>query len=169
MQKENNITWKQRIKELFIDYICILIYLLILFGVNMGIHLGIWGYILSFSELQSQLIAIVTSVLPIILIFSILDYKKGSIGKRKANLKIYYRHKSFKVSMLRNIIKFLPWQLAHIGVIHGMYSNFDLLAITFASAGMGLAITMLIMGLTRNDKRHLGDFIAGTQVQVGKF
>lgn len=166
MLNKNNIPMKQRIIELFVDYICILIYLLVLFGVNMGIYLGIWGQVPSFSELHSHLIAIFASVLPVIIVFSIWDYKKGSIGKRKAKLKLYYRHKSFKASLLRNTIKFLPWQLAHIGVIHGMYSDFDLLAIIFACAGMGLALAMLIMGMARNDKRHFGDLIAGTQVQI---
>ena len=36
------------------------------------------------TELQSQLIALVTSVIPIILIFTYLDYsKEGSIGNEK--------------------------------------------------------------------------------------
>lgn len=162
----NNIPWKQRILELFVDYICILIYLLLLFSVNMGIYLGILGQVPSFGELQAHLIAIFASVLPIIIIFSVLDYRKGSIGKRKAKLRVHYKNKSFKASLLRNTIKFLPWQLAHIGVIHGMYSDFDLVSIIFASAGMGLSLAMLIMGLARNDKRHLGDLLAGTQVQT---
>ena len=88
MLKENNITWKQRLKELFIDYICIIIYLLILFGIAMGIYLVILKGIPEFNEWQSQLTATVASVIPIILIFSFLDYTKGSVGKQKTGFKL---------------------------------------------------------------------------------
>lgn len=166
IQENNNIALKQRIIELFVDYVCILIYLLILLGVSLGIFFGVSGNIPTFGEAHSQMIALFASVLPIVLIFSILDYKKGSIGKRKARLKIYFKNKNLGSSLIRNIIKFLPWQLAHIGVIHGVYSNFDLWAVALACAGMALAFILLIMGLMRKDKRHLGDLIAGTQVQA---
>ena len=166
MLRENNITWKQRLKELFIDYICILIYLLILFGITMGINYGLLKGIPEFNEWQSQLTAIVTSVIPIVLIFSFLDYTKGSVGKQKAGLELYYINKTFGASLVRNIIKFLPWQIAHIGIIRGIYTNFDTLSIIFTICSMVLAFVLLAMGLVRRDKRHLGDLIAGTQTQL---
>ena len=95
-----------------------------------------------------------------------LDYKKGSIGKRKAGLKLYYNNKTFVSSLIRNIIKFLPWQLGHLATIHGMYSNYDALAIIISILSIVLALTLLMMVIMRNDKRHLGDLLAKTQVQV---
>ncbi len=169
MLKENNITWKQRLKELFIDYICILTYLLILFGIAMGIYFIILKGIPEFNEWQSQLTATVTSVIPIILIFSFLDYTKGSVGKQKTGLELYYTNKTFIASLVRNIIKFLPWQLGHIGTIRGIYTNFDMLSIVFNICSIVLALVLLVMGLVRRDKRHLGDLIAGTQVLYKKF
>ncbi len=166
MLTENNLTWKMRLRELFIDYICILIYLIILFGITMGIYLVVLKGIPEFNELQSQLVALLTSVIPIVLIFSFWDYSKGSIGKRKAGLELYYVNKTFGASLVRNIIKFLPWQLGHIGTIRGIYTNFDTVAIIFTICSMVLAIVLLVMGLVRRDKRHLGDLIAGTQTQV---
>ena len=166
MLTENNITWKMRLRELFIDYICILIYLVILFGIIMGIYLVVLKGIPEFNELQSQLVALLTSVIPIVFIFSFWDYSKGSIGKRKAGLELYYTNKTFGASLVRNIIKFLPWQLGHIGTIRGIYTNFDTVAIIFTICSMVLAIVLLVMGLVRRDKRHLGDLIAGTQTQV---
>ncbi|MBM7562152.1 RDD family protein [Fusibacter tunisiensis] len=166
MLTENNLTWKMRLRELFIDYICILIYLIILFGITMGIYLVVLKGIPEFNELQSQLVALLTSVIPIVLIFSFWDYSKGSIGKRKAGLELYYANKTFGASLVRNIIKFLPWQLGHIGTIRGIYTNFDTVAIIFTICSMVLAIVLLVMGLVRRDKRHLGDLIAGTQTQV---
>jgi uncharacterized RDD family membrane protein YckC len=166
MLQENNVTAKQRIKELAIDYICILVYLLILFGVGMVVYLSFLKGIPDFSELQSQLLAALTSIIPIILIFSFLDYTKGSLGKRKAGLTVFYSHRNFRASLLRNIVKLLPWQLAHIGVIHGVHAQFDVWSMIFSYFGMGFGILLFVMGIARKDKRHLGDLIARTQVQA---
>lgn len=119
------------------------------------------------SELQSQLIALVTSVLPVILIFTYLDYARGgSFGKKKAGLKLVYLYKSVKSSLIRNIIKFLPWQLGHISTIRGVYTDYDLLAVGLSCVSLALATLLLLMTLLRKDKRHLGDLLAGTQVQA---
>ena len=162
----NPISLKKRMKELFFDYLLILLYLALLFGVSMAVyHLSFKG-IPKMNELQSQLIALLTSVIPIILIFAYLDYSKdGSFGKRKAGLKLVYKHKSLKASFIRNIIKFLPWQIGHMSTIHGIYTDFDVWAIVLFFIGMGFAVLLLLMGLIRNDKRHLGDLLANTQVQ----
>ena len=112
----NPISLKKRSKELFFDYLLILLYLALLFGVSMAVYHLFFKGIPKMNELQSQLIALLTSVIPITLIFSYLDYSKdGSFGKCKAGLKLVYKHKSLKASF--------------------------------------------------NDKRHLGDLLANTQVQ----
>src|SRR5690554_6418013 len=116
----NHIPIRIRLKELLIDYLVILAYLVVLFIVNVAIMLFVFKGMPAYSETQSQLIATFTSVIPIILIFSYLDfYKSGSIGKRVTGLKLVYEKKTFGSSLLRTVIKFLPWQLGHIGVIHG--------------------------------------------------
>lgn len=51
-----------------------------------------------------------------------------------------------------------------MGVIHGIYSDFDMTAIMIANSGTFLGLVLLFMGLFRKDKRHLGDLIAGTKV-----
>lgn len=161
----NNIPIKNRLIELLVDYLIIIVYLVLLLIVNLGIILFIFKGMPKYTEMQAQLIATFTSVIPIILIFSYLDYfKNGSIGKRVSGLKLTYTNQSFSSSLLRNIIKFLPWQLGHVGVIHGIYSDFDMTAIMIASSGTFLGLVLLFMGLFRKDKRHLGDLIAGTKV-----
>lgn len=162
----NNIPLSKRLKELFIDYIFIVGYLAILFSITITMYFVIFESIPEFSESKTQLVALFTSVIPIILIFSLLDYKKGSIGKRKAGLKLYYNNKTFGSSLIRNIIKFLPWQLGHLATIHGMYSNYDALAIIISILSIVLALTLLMMVIMRKDKRHLGDLLAKTQVKV---
>jgi uncharacterized RDD family membrane protein YckC len=167
MNENNPVKISVRLKELFIDYIMILIYLVFLLIVNLAFFLLVLGGIPEFTGIQSQLIATFGSVIPIVIIFSVLDYRKpfGTYGKRRTGLKVYYKTPSFLRSLVRNCIKFLPWQLAHIGVIDGIYTEFtSWISIGFSNAGILLAIIMLFMGLFRKDKRHLGDMIAGTQV-----
>ncbi len=161
----NNIPIKNRLIELLVDYLIIIVYLVLLLIVNLGIILFIFKGVPKYTEIQAQLIATFTSVIPIILIFSYLDYfKNGSIGKRVSGLKLTYTNQRFSSSLLRNIIKFLPWQLGHVGVIHGIYNDFDITAIMIANSGTFLGLVLLFMGLFRKDKRHLGDLIAGTKI-----
>jgi uncharacterized RDD family membrane protein YckC len=162
----NYIPIKKRLIELLVDYGVILAYLVLLLIINLVIIFLTVKEIPEYTETQSQLIATFTSVIPIILIFSYLDFKDGSIGKRVARLKLTYVNNRFSSSVIRNMIKFLPWQLGHVGVIHGMYSGFDMTAIIIANGGTLLGLTLLCMGLFRKDKRHLGDILAGTKVEL---
>lgn len=164
MKENNYIDFKLRVKELFIDYLVILAYLIVLLLVMITFYFLVLKEIPAFTQTQSQLMATFSSVIPIIAIFSILDYKKGSLGKQKVGLKLHYENKSILNSMIRNIIKFLPWQLGHIGVIRGMYTNFDWVSNFFTFLSLGLLAVMLWMGFKRKDKRHLGGFLAKTQV-----
>ena len=98
-----------------------------------------------------------------------MDYaKNGSFGKVKAGLELVYQKKTVQASLIRNIIKFLPWQLGHMGTIHGFYSDFDVLFIILSSSATLLAVLLLAMTMYRKDKRHLGDLLAHTQVQQKK-
>lgn len=169
INKNNIIPIKNRMKELFFDYLFILVYLVLLFGIAMSVYLFLFKRIPETNELQAQLITTFTSVIPIILIFSYLDYSKdGSLGKRKAGLKLFYKEKSIKSALIRNCVKFLPWQLGHMSTIHGVYTNFDFLSIVLSIFSMIFGLLLLLMAFFRQDKRHLGDFLANTQVQLNE-
>lgn len=64
-------------------------------------------------KLETYLKSYVPAVLVVILAFSYLDYRGGSIGKRVVGLRILPEKMSFFRSLWRNFIKFLPYQLAH--------------------------------------------------------
>ncbi|GHV06654.1 RDD family protein [Clostridia bacterium] len=171
MNAPNPIKISTRLKEILIDYIVILMYLILLLIISLASFFLILKGMPQFTYIQTQLIAIFASVIPVILIFSVLDFRKpfGTFGKRKTGLIVRYKTPSFLRSLIRNCVKFLPWQLAHIGVIDGFYAENDSwIAMIFSSAGILLAIIMLYMGLFRKDKRHLGDIIAGTQVVLSR-
>lgn len=161
---QNQISVKTRLKELFIDYLVILVYLLILLAWSMIFYYFLWG-IPKFREFESQIIATFTSVIPIILIFSYFDYNWGTLWKRYSGLKVYFEKKSFLSSLLRNTVKFTPWQIAHICTIHLVYTEFSLISIIFENVAIILALVLFFMWIFRKDKRHFWDFLAKTQVQ----
>lgn len=165
IKEVNDIKIVDRIKELVIDWLVICIYLIMLAIISVSFYMIVFKGIPKVTELQSQLIATITSVIPIIIIFSILDFKKGSIGKQKVGLKLYFKKREFKYSIIRNIVKFLPWQIGHMATIHGIYTEFDTISIILQIIALTLLLTMFSMGILRKDKRHLGDIVAGTQVQ----
>ena len=72
----NPISVKKRMIEFLFDYLFILAYLLILFLGSMLIYIIFFNGIPEFTEIQSQCLVFLTSVLPIILLFTYLDYKK---------------------------------------------------------------------------------------------
>lgn len=166
LKEVNDIAIVDRIKELVIDWLVICVYLIILAIISVSFYMIVFKGIPKVAEIQSQLIATITSVIPIIIIFSILDFKKGSIGKQKLGLKLYFKKREFKYSVIRNIVKFLPWQIGHMATIHGVYTGFDsIITIILQIIALALLVTMFLMGILRKDKRHLGDILAGTQVQ----
>lgn len=166
IKEVNDIIIVDRIKELVIDWLVICVYLIILAIISVSFYMIVFKGIPKVAEIQSQLIATITSVIPIIIIFSILDFKKGSIGKQKVGLKLYFKKREFKYSIIRNIVKFLPWQIGHMATIHGVYTGFDsIITIILQIIALALLVTMFLMGILRKDKRHLGDILAGTQVQ----
>ena len=163
----NSISFKKRMIELLFDYLFILAYLALLFLSSMLFYIIFSNDIPEFTEIQSQCLVFFTSVLPVTLLFTFLDYtKNGSFGKTKAGLQLVYKKKTVQASLLRNTIKFLPWQIGHMGTIHGFYSEFDSLSIILSFLATLLAVALLAMMVFRKDKRHLGDLIAHTQVQL---
>ena len=163
----NPIPFKKRMIEFLFDYLFILAYLVLLFLSSMLIYIIFFNGVPEFAEIQSQQLVFFTSVLPITLLFTFLDYKNyGSFGKVKAGLELVYQKKTVQASLIRNVIKFLPWQLGHMGTIHGLYSDFDVLSIILSFSATLLAVLLLAMTVFRKDKRHLGDLLAHTQVQL---
>lgn len=78
----NNIPIKNRLIELLVDYLIIIVYLVLLLIVNLGIILFIFKGMPKYTEMQAQLIATFTSVIPIILIFHTwIMLKMGLLGK----------------------------------------------------------------------------------------
>lgn len=136
----------------------------------MFIYLVMIDGIPEYSELETQLIAFTTTILPVIIVFSVMEYRKpyGTIGKRMRNMKVEYTYHSFLRSLIRNIVKFLPWHIGHVGMISATYNDYAPVWIIFADVGFVLAVVYLGMAVFRKDHKHLADIIAGTKVTVRK-
>src|ERR1035437_5594024 len=104
---------KQRFKSLFIDYLLISGYAVFLFGAFTGICLIIYHKIPRYSSITAQFLAFGLMILPVYAYFVITESGKAraSIGKRKAKIHIQFQRNEITSSLLRNLIKLLPWQL----------------------------------------------------------
>jgi uncharacterized RDD family membrane protein YckC len=160
---------KLRIKALFIDYLSIILYLVALFAVTMGFYLLFFHGIPEFTEKQSQWIALLTTVLPVTVYFTIRESGEpfASFGKRKVGLKVVYLKNPIISSTIRNIMKFLPWQLAHMAVIRGIYNGFESHYVTiFYALSILLPIAYIVMVMIRKDHRHIPDLLAKSCIVV---
>lgn len=166
MISNNEIPLKKRLFAIFIDYLVIIGFLIILFAVFSIFYLVILDGVPEYSALDSQLLATFTSVIPVILIFTYLESTGKSFGKNKTGLTIHFTKSKGISALVRNIIKFLPWQLGHMGTIHGVYNNFDIWSNILNVVSVSLLIILIGMAIFRTDKRHLGDILAGAQVQL---
>lgn len=156
-----------RLKAIFFDWLFICGYLLLILILALFFYFLVFKGIPEFTNLQSQFIATFTSVIPIVAILSIMEGTKNfaSWGKKKATLKIIYKGTPMKGSIIRNTLKFLPWQFGHMSTINGMYNDFDTpFSMTFLVLSMTLSIVYILMVFIRKDNRHLADILAESTV-----
>lgn len=165
----NYATLKKRFLALLIDFLTIIGYAIVLLGINMFIYFVILDGIPNFSELGMNLISLIL-IVPVVVYSIIMESGKrhGTLGKRKLKIKVA-SSKSQPIRIyqiiLRNVIKFLPWQLAHMVIFHGFAVNWQL-----TPFWMGLLILtdvlplIWIIFLFRKDHRGIHDLIANTVV-----
>jgi len=163
-----------RIKAFAIDYLVILVYIVLLFAVTLAIS-GLFDADLNnVDTLTAELTGFLTLTLPVILYFSFTEAgpHAGSIGKRKINLKVVSisaGKASFSHTLLRNIIKFLPWEIAHFFVFQLFYFSrtnteppgWVLYGLVTAQA---IAVVYLLFILLRKDHRSVYELLSSTKV-----
>ncbi|MES2773756.1 MAG: RDD family protein [Bacteroidota bacterium] len=116
----------RRLKAFVIDYFIILGYIAVLLGVTFALAKIFRLQLQSLNPLTGELIAFFTLTLPVILYFTLSENGKhgGTIGKRKSGLKIVNKNlvgAGFWQLLVRNCIKFLPWELAHFFLFRLFY------------------------------------------------
>ena len=162
----NHISLRKRMIEFLFDYLLILTYLVLLFLCAISYY---YIFLMAFQGKQKfkhRALHFLSLFYQSCFISHFWIMKKmGVLGSLKLDFTWSTKKKTVNASLIRNTIKFLPWQLGHMGTIHGVYSNFDLLSIILSFLATLFAVSLMVMTIFRKDKRHLGDLLAQTQVQ----
>jgi uncharacterized RDD family membrane protein YckC len=164
---------KQRITAFAYDFMLLFIYLALLAAVFLLLSLGplksqiAW---LTSTPPKMNLLAFFTTVLPFTLYFSLQESSSAGAtwGKRKAGVQVANlqgKRLSFNRALLRSIMKFLPWQIAHTCIFSLPY---DRTAPWWLIAGLILVqiwvvFYLLVLWLNRTHRTPY-DWIAGSMV-----
>jgi len=158
-----------RFKAVLIDYFCIIIYLIMLFVISMGLYFYVNDEVPNYTEASLHVISFFTTFLPVVLYYSIIEglYSYQSFGKKLMKLQVKYKSHPIRSSFIRNIIKFLPWQIAHIAIIIGAYHGYDLIVVNILLIIASLLpVLYILMIIFNHNHRSLGDILANADVVV---
>lgn len=103
-----------------VDYLLILLYAGGLFGLVMLLQAGLGRQLGGLAPVPAQVLGFFTLTLPVYLYFYLTERSshKGTLGKRLFRLGVEVADESQRNRrvLLRNLYKFLPWEVAHTGV-----------------------------------------------------
>jgi uncharacterized RDD family membrane protein YckC len=107
----------RRIFAFGLDYLIIISYAGLLFGLVQLVGIVLHDP----SPWLGQLIGFVSLTLPVMLYFTLMEngQKQGTLGKRALHLRVLTENEeiaSLRSLLLRNVLKFLPWEMAHFGI-----------------------------------------------------
>jgi uncharacterized RDD family membrane protein YckC len=163
---------RYRFIALAIDYLVFVIYGVFLFGLSF-LFRPLFSELFTSSAEVAQLTGFVFITLPVIMYFVLGESSKGmgSIGKRKLGLAVT-DHKGERIrifrSLIRNLIKFTPWELAHFAIwrlrFPTSFSESFLLGILIM-VNVIVLIFIFCPFLNRN-RKSLYDWLAGTKVII---
>jgi uncharacterized RDD family membrane protein YckC len=124
--------------------------------------------------LTAELIGFFTLTLPVILYFTFTEAGRhqGSFGKQKLNLVVVSRNAApagFSRLLLRNFIKFLPWEIAHFFVYHLVYFGRAATdppgwVMVGLITSQTIAIIYLLFIFFNKDNRSIYEIASGTRV-----
>jgi len=161
---------KKRFMALLIDYLLVVLWGVILFAISIFIYNVILDGIPKFDEIGMNLISL-TMIVPVILYSIIMEAgkKHGTLGKQKMKIKVSAidcNAVNLRHIIVRNMIKFLPWQFGHMMMFRGFALNWELspywksmLIITVILPIIWIAVVVI-----RNDHKGIHDLIAKTTV-----
>lgn len=112
---------KKRILAALLDYLVIVVYALVLFCITITLF-PLEELSNQNNPISGQLIGFLTLTLPVFLYFVLMESSKhkATLGKLALNIRVNSKTRSvFK----RNLLKFLPWEIAHLGVHWMFYYN----------------------------------------------
>jgi uncharacterized RDD family membrane protein YckC len=109
----------QRVGAFALDYVILVIYLAVVFGLDLLASALSTSFGALFSNrVLAQLIAFLLATLPITLYFTVSESspRQGTWGKQKLGIQVTDANGlriSFGKAFLRTLLKFVPWEIAH--------------------------------------------------------
>ena len=170
--KNSNII--NRFKAFAFDYLIIILYSALLFGISLSISKIFHLDINNVDPLTGELTGFITLTLPVILYFTLSENSShaATIGKRKFQLYVAEKNKrkaGFIKLLVRNCIKFLPWELAHFFIYRLIYftsaeEQVPGYILTGLIISQALALIYLLFLLFTKNNRSIYELISGTMV-----
>ena len=145
-----------------------------MFGVTLLISKFFYLKLDNVNPVIGELIAFATLTLPVILYFTLSENRKyaGTIGKRKFGLQIVSNSltkANIRQLLLRNCIKFLPWELAHFFIYRLFYFNslnktVPDWVLTGLIVSQGLALIYLLCIIFNKNNQSIYELLSMTKV-----
>lgn len=160
----------KRFLALIIDWVAILIYACLLFVIMAALATAGVVTLGAVHPITGQLIGFLTLTLPVVLYCILCEAgsKHATIGKRMLKIEVAGDSLTTSQIVLRNVIKFLPWELAHAGILWINYINTPdtpLWIWILLIAPQVVAIAYIMFMVSTKGSRSLYDMIAGTRVR----
>jgi uncharacterized RDD family membrane protein YckC len=123
------------------------------------------------SAITAQIIGFVLLTLPVLLYFILSESSKyqGSFGKRLMKIKVVNPDKKGYRIIVRNLIKFLPWEIAHAGIYQTIYAdpsiNPHTSTILLLTVPQVVVMAYVLSIFAGKGRTAIYDSLAGTSVQ----
>jgi|GEM_PF-5190677 len=139
----------KRYVAMLIDIMLVLVYA----GVLAFVTLSFVGDLSSMNELNSNLIGLLTMILPVSIYFFFFEYYFGyTFGKKVMGLKVFFEVKSIQSVLIRTVLFVTPWILGHAFVFRGFYSEWQggsLIVLGVLTYGL-LLLNFILIVFTKN-------------------
>ena len=164
-------SFKKRIYAFLLDWLVIIVYGIFVVG---SISLVFQPYIeplFSRSTITAELTGFLMITLPVSLYFILCECSKwqGTLGKRKMGIRVvdgFGQRIGIVRSIVRTVIKFLPWEVAHFGIWQLILpSNLSEITVLIILTTVNLAILFyLLIPFTNKRRKNIHDWASGTIV-----
>ncbi|WP_054028822.1 RDD family protein [Bacillus sp. FJAT-28004] len=170
-ENQKTVSVSTRLIAFLWDYVIILGYLFLLFGVSFLVKPLLIPLFMA-SPLSGEITGFLLITLPVYLYFALSEGSKSQAtwGKQKMGIVVtdlIGQPIGIGNSLFRSAIKFIPWELAHFTIWHIVIpiDYPDYLIYSLFATVYGLVFLYLISPLMNKNKQTVYDFIAGTVIK----
>lgn len=163
--------FKKRIYAFLLDWLVIIVYGIFVVGSISFVFRPYIEPLFSSSTITAELTGFFMITLPVSLYFILYECSKwqGTLGKRKMGIRVVDelgQRIGIMQSIVRTVIKFLPWEVAHFGIWQLILpSTLSEMTVLIILTAVNLAILFyLIIPFTNKRKKNIHDWAAGTMV-----